>query len=292
MIRIKKGFKGQRLVVYPYYAAGQWQRPGLQLHTMGAFPHAEHHYVERPDGCGEYILIWCTDGKGWYILNGEKTIVPASHFFILPAGHAHSYGSSENLPWSIYWTHFSGPDAASVYERLKGLREMPSSFPTSGISAAFDEIMSLLDGYANQDKAVYVDMAFPRLISAFLYPELREGHNIKAENPPGSASFVGKACHFMDENLSHKLSLSDICNHLGYSESYFTRAFTKEVGIAPMTYLMQLRATKARHLLENTNLKINQIAPMVGFSDPYYFSKFFTKEVGLSPKKYRERDRD
>lgn len=292
MIRIRKGFKGQRLVVYPYYAAGLWQRPGVQLHSMGAFPHAEHHYVERPDGCGEFILIWCTEGRGWYIMNGVKTIVPASHFFILPAGQAHSYGSSDNLPWSIYWAHFSGPDAFAVYERLKGLRKMPESMPTSGISAVFDEIMERLDGYANQDTAAYVDMAFPRLISAFLYPEIWGNRSIKAVNSSGTVFFVGKACHFMDENLSHKLSLSDICTYLGYSESYFTRAFTKEVGVAPMTYLMQLRATKARHLLENTNLKINQIAPMVGFGDPYYFSKFFTKEVGISPKKYREQNRD
>ena len=61
------------------------------------------------------------------------------------------------------------------------------------------------------------------------------------------------------------------------------------MGMAPMAYAMRLKAAKAQRMLENTNLKINQIAPMLGFEDPYYFSKFFTKMTGLSPRAYRKK---
>ena len=276
--------------MFPFYAVEGRVRPSLQLHSMGAFPNAAHHYVERPLGCGEYVLIWCTGGEGWYILDGIRTIVPKSHFFILPSDRAHSYGSSEESPWSIYWAHFSGTGAPGVYERLKGLRCFGNGVRISGISGLFDEILSILESHADKDSAAYVDMAFPRLMSAFMYPDLWTG-SLARQPGRGNVSLVGKACHYMDEHLSEKLTLNEICAYLGYSESYFTRIFTKEAGMAPMTYLMRLKAARAQRLLENTNLKINQIAPMLGFDDPYYFSKFFSKEVGMSPKQYRKESR-
>lgn len=287
MIRIRKGFQGQRLVVFPFYVTEGNIRPGLQLHSMGSFPNAAHHYVERPVGCGEYVLIWCTGGEGWYFLDGIKHIVPKSHFFILPADRAHAYGSSESKPWSIYWAHFSGDYAPEVCQRLCGLRSIGENARVSDIAALFNEILTVLEGHADENSAAYVDMAFPRLMSAFLFQDIWNG-SAAAFSGQGNVGLVGKASHFMNEHLSEKISLGDICAYIGYSESYFTRIFSKETGMAPMAYIMRLKVAKACRLLENTNLKINQIAPMLGFDDPYYFSKFFSKEMGMSPKEWRK----
>ena len=41
-------------------------------------------------------------------------------------------------------------------------------------------------------------------------------------------------------------------------------------------------------MLDNTDMKINQICYKVGMEDAYYFSRLFTKMMGMSPKEYRE----
>ncbi|MBO5235092.1 MAG: AraC family transcriptional regulator [Alistipes sp.] len=288
MIRIRKGFQGQRLALYPSYVESGMERPALQLHSIGAFPDAEFHYVERPFGCGEYVLIWCTAGEGWFSLkDGIKHPVTKSQFFVLPADTPHAYGSSEAAPWSIYWLHFRGSGASAVYERLHGLHTLEANVQVSRLSALFDEILIILEGHADADTVTYVDMLFPHLLSAFLYPNIWSGvhtANVGAAN----VSIVSKATHYMNEHLAEKLSLSDICTYLGYSESYFTRIFTKEVGYSPIAYLMHLKVERAQHLLINTPLKINQIAFMLGFDDPYYFSKFFSKITGSSPRLFRK----
>lgn len=287
MIRIRKGFQGQRLAVYPFYIEEKVERPSLQLHSIGLFPDAEFHYVERPFGCGEYVLIWCTAGEGWYALeDGAREVVTKSQFFVLPADVPHSYGSSETAPWSIYWLHFSGSGAADAYERMKGLHTLGAEARISHLASLFDEILIILEGHADSESAAYVDMAFPRLMSAFLYPNIWSGAR-SASAEAANISIVGKAAHYMNEHLGEKLSLGDICAYLGYSESYFTRVFTKEVGCSPIAYLMRLKVDRACRLLINTPLKINQIAFMLGFDDPYYFSKFFTKITGSSPRSYR-----
>ncbi|MBQ7268650.1 MAG: AraC family transcriptional regulator [Bacteroidales bacterium] len=286
MLRIRKGFQGQRLTVYPFYTVGNRQRPALRVQSMGAFPRAAHHYVERPEGCGEYILIWCTDGEGWYSLHGEKHTVSKSHFFMLPPDGAHAYGSSEDNPWSIYWFHFTGEDAPSAYERGRGVQTFPMEGRIRDVSTLFDELLSLMEGHADEETAAFIDFSFPRLLSAFLYPDIWQ-RNGSANGSP-NVSIVGKAAHFMEEHLSEKLSLADICSYLGYSESYVTRIFSAEAGCGPMTYLQRLKVARACRLLANTDLKINQIAFMVGFDDPLYFSKFFAKAKGVSPKEYRK----
>ncbi len=52
MVRIKDGFKGQRLVVYPFYIVESALRnplsAGLAVHSMGFFNNAEAHYIDRP----------------------------------------------------------------------------------------------------------------------------------------------------------------------------------------------------------------------------------------------------
>ena len=288
MIRIRKGFQGQRLAVYPFYVKNESERAALQLHSIGSFPDAEYHYVERPFGCGEYVLIWCTSGEGWYSLkDGIKHPVAKSQFIVLPADTPHSYGSSETSPWSIYWVHFRGSGAPEAYKRMEGLRTLGPDVQVSRLAALFDEILIILEGHADSESANYVDMVFPHLLSAFIYPHIWGGSH-SANAGTANISIVGKATHYINEHLSEKLSLRDICTYLGYSESYFTRVFTKEVGCSPIAYLMRLKVERAQHLLINTSLKINQIAFMLGFDDPYYFSKFFSKITGSSPRDFRK----
>lgn len=45
---------------------------------------------------------------------------------------------------------------------------------------------------------------------------------------------------------------------------------------------------KACELLCNTNLKIYEIAEMVGYTDSAYFSATFKKMLGVSPRQFRE----
>lgn len=84
MAKIKHGFSGQRLIVYPFYVIEQaLNNPlvaDLVVHSMGYFPKAESHYIDRASGCGEYLLIYCTKGEGWYVLDGKRYAVPENHF--------------------------------------------------------------------------------------------------------------------------------------------------------------------------------------------------------------------
>jgi AraC family transcriptional regulator of arabinose operon len=50
-----------------------------------------------------------------------------------------------------------------------------------------------------------------------------------------------------------------------------------------------LKIQEACHLIDFSNMKINQISLLVGFEDPLYFSRIFTKTMGSPPSDYRKK---
>lgn len=97
---------------------------------------------------------------------------------------------------------------------------------------------------------------------------------------------------FIDKNYNTDISLSDIAEYVYISTSHFARAFKKQYDISPIQYLLGIRIEKAKTLLEETNLKVGDIAASVGFSAQQRFNDIFKKHLGLSPGEYRQKYRE
>lgn len=290
-VKIKHGFTGQRLVVFPFYlvenALNSPLTSDLVVHSMGYFPKAVGHFIDRKSGCGEHLLIYCTKGEGWFFLNGERHIVPENHFFILPSELPHQYGSSEHNPWSIHWAHFKGAKATCIYEQLRGVIsiDVNNHSRINDRIAFFDELLNVMGSSVDEHVISYTSLSFNHLISTFIYIQTYRKSKYSQPKAPNSF-FISNATHYMYENIERRLSLKEISEEFGYSESYFYRLFFKETHYSPINYFLHLKIERACQLLLNTNMKVNQVALKLGFEDPYYFSRIFKKIKGISPKKY------
>lgn len=67
----------------------------------------------------------------------------------------------------------------------------------------------------------------------------------------------------------------------------FSRSFRREIGISPIEYLSNVRLEHAMQLLTTTNLSINEIAVLSGFSNGNYFAKVFKRKLGFTPSDYK-----
>lgn len=97
---------------------------------------------------------------------------------------------------------------------------------------------------------------------------------------------------FIDKNYNADISLSDIAGYVYISTSHFARVFKKHYGISPIQYLLSVRIENAKSLLEETNLKVGDIASSVGFSAQQRFNDIFKKHMGVSPTEYRQNYRE
>ena len=53
-------------------------------------------------------------------------------------------------------------------------------------------------------------------------------------------------------------------------------------------YIASLRIQRAKELLRDDRLSIQEIAEIVGYNDYFYFTKVFKRVEGISPSKYRK----
>jgi len=106
---------------------------------------------------------------------------------------------------------------------------------------------------------------------------------VKERNP------LTEIVKYIEQNYQSDLSLAEVAGKFHVSREYISRKFKQEYGINFSDYIGNVRIDKAKLLLQNPNLKLAQIAEMVGFHDVKYFSKVFKKQTGSSPKDYRSR---
>ena len=99
---------------------------------------------------------------------------------------------------------------------------------------------------------------------------------------------VGKIMQYISENLMQEISVADAAQLVNMSESRFAHMFKEETGTAFGEYINQQRMNRAAWLLNQTNLRINEIAEQTGFDNSNYFSMQFKKMFGKSPMEYRK----
>lgn len=96
---------------------------------------------------------------------------------------------------------------------------------------------------------------------------------------------VDKVIQYMISNYREKLTLSKLADFAGISPSYLNSIFRMETGKSPIDYLINLRITMAKQLLQD-GFAVAKAAKETGFSDVYYFSNTFKKLEGISPSEY------
>ncbi|MFC5650162.1 helix-turn-helix domain-containing protein [Paenibacillus solisilvae] len=96
---------------------------------------------------------------------------------------------------------------------------------------------------------------------------------------------------YIQQNGCGEISMLKLANDLGISPVQLSRRFSKSTGVTPSSYLIHVRLEKAKSLLNETYLPLEQIAQACGFSNGFYLSRVFTKIMKISPSVYRKMNR-
>ncbi|SLL31999.1 response regulator containing a CheY-like receiver domain and an HTH DNA-binding domain [Mycobacteroides abscessus subsp. abscessus] len=111
---------------------------------------------------------------------------------------------------------------------------------------------------------------------------------IKRQNTRKSRNVIHEIEKYVTANYHREIKLQEISEHFYISREYISRKFKQEYQINISEYLVAIRIKKAQELLRSSNLKVYDIANMIGYQDDKYFRKVFKKIVGVSPNEFRE----
>lgn len=95
------------------------------------------------------------------------------------------------------------------------------------------------------------------------------------------------ALEYISSRYHHDLGIDEVAEYIGLSCSHFCVVFKQETGYTFLEYLTKYRIEKACSILQNADVRVYNVAPLVGYQDPKYFTQVFKKLMGKTPTEYR-----
>ena len=177
---------------------------------------------------------------------------------------------------------------------------LSSSIPIEKVYEIYYSISLMLLSYVNkmdiEDKINYTQKLmrldkFQSLEDAFNY--LIQVADIifntrTTEEVNRSQLVVEKICQYIQDHVGENLSLVKLAEIHYFNPTYLSRFFKQEMGMNISEYIDQYRVIKAKELFANGELKVREIANLVGYESSHSFTRFFKRATGMTPQEYRD----
>lgn len=173
-------------------------------------------------------------------------------------------------------------------EEFKGLIHQLHGVSSRKVSFGEDNSSPFRRLIEEHIKTDTMSQSLTRALTMDIIIRLIRQNNSQIDMRPGENSMFQKTIiTYLEKHLKDEITVGDMADSMGYSESHFRALFRKISDISPVQFLQHLRIETAQRLIRERRLSLTEIAFEVGFNSSQYFSNVFKKQVGLSPREYR-----
>ncbi len=158
---------------------------------------------------------------------------------------------------------------------------------SAGVTAGMDLSLALVA----EDLGEEVALEVARWLVLFLRRPGGQAQFSSHVSAPASRPRLRELQLWMADHLDSDLRVETLADRAMMSPRNFARAFRRETGMTPGTYVETLRLERARQLLEGPPGPIDGIAVQCGFGTPETMRRSFARRLGVSPAEYRRRFR-
>ncbi|BFT74703.1 helix-turn-helix domain-containing protein [Paenibacillus sp. P36] len=103
-----------------------------------------------------------------------------------------------------------------------------------------------------------------------------------------SQDIVQKVIQYMKSNYRNEIGTNLIAEHFHVTPNYLSTVFHQKTGFTIMRFLTELRINKAKEILAEGPVQIQEAAELVGYFNPSHFTNLFKKIEGHSPTEYKQ----
>jgi len=235
-----------------------------------------------------HLLIYCIKGNCMVFIAEDRVLMKQDQYCIIPQNFRFKVEVGNIDPTVFLTCQFNGSKSKILEQEFSVVRDLMPSINNrvANRKMLFDELFNNSSrGYSDANMH-YINFTFAHLLATFVFASRTSDDILIEEN-----TVVQKTILFMEQNVDKKLTLKEIADDVGYSITYLSTIFKQETNYSPISYFSHLKISKSCEYLDQSKMKIKEIAFLLGYTDPYYFSKDFQKKMGVSPRNYRKRIR-
>ncbi|MBN1436540.1 MAG: helix-turn-helix domain-containing protein [Sedimentisphaerales bacterium] len=227
-------------------------------------------------------IVFFASGLHWFKIDGIELSVPP-HFIkvICPGAHVQFACDHTRYNWNIQIETSeirSGPSPRDFEILCAG-----KWVKLMAVTPVTDEHVSGWDG-----ELLRMHQAFgqPTLLQQFrakvgVYNILR--YIIDRHGDTLGVTPAGKLKEMLDDGRAHDQTLQQLSQQCGYCADHLRILFKQEFGITPLEYHNRIRMVRAMSLIDNSDLRVKDVAEKSGFTHVPHFCTMFKKSFGMTP---------
>lgn len=138
----------------------------------------------------------------------------------------------------------------------------------------------------NINKDILVNIMLKELIVRLMQTKAKKTI-LSANNDMINNQRIAYIVKYIKDHLTEKISVDELAQKAYMSPSHFHKTFKSTIGETPIDFINKERINMAKHLIERRNLRISDVAFMVGYSNISYFNRIFKKYTNVTPLQYK-----
>ena len=295
---------------------------GIEMYTIDQNGHGDypffiqqvsyemlHYFPHRHD---YFQIYYISQGKLKHLINNKEYEVIKGDLFVIPPYVPHSIATFENVnceaielefkPELINQSFASEADLQSFIDFLYIQPFMVNESKVRPRLNLADKIETDVESIMNElireisGKEPRFELMFKSLILRLLALVGRvAAHEYKASEKNALVDrhreSILKAIKYLEEHYSEKIYLNDAVKVALLSHTAFCTAFKSVTNKSFTRYLNELRVSKAKEYLKETDVKISEVSSKTGFDNVVHFNRTFKQLLHMTPKEYREVNR-
>lgn len=261
----------------------------LLINSCGTYKLSPDNDMEtgRPEGRDDYQIIYIASGNGtFYFSPAHHITLGAGNIVIYRPHRMQRYEYEGKCNPEIYWIHFTGSHVEEILQKYGITSDLHYLFVDKNkeYNQIFEKIIFEL-----QCKKPFFTESCTNLFLQLLIMFGRYKINKMTYSMPLSFHKLDEATAYFHEHFNENIDIDDYIKkyETGSCTSLFYRHFKEYTGQTPLQYILGIRLSTAKRMLENTDYSISEISASIGYDNALYFSRLFHKHVGVSPKEYR-----
>lgn len=270
------------------------------------FPFQTIEFIDTCDFCGtldQWCIVIIEQGNGSYFY--QNVIYDFEHrdsFLIY--GKEHVTLSNSKKQSCRFSAFFFAMEDVDLYNAAEASRRLLKQFfhkstPFQRFSLPRKNY-EVLHSYLNICTQIYRDvfpvspMIYKHTFFALLLYFAQTGFILKPEKKQDTKEssskeiIIAQVKYLIRQNYADPLPLAYIADYVYTNPSYLSRIFKAETGICLSAFINQVRIENAKHLLEDSDELIIDIAVSCGFNQIPHFNRVFKEFTGMSPSLFRK----
>jgi AraC-like DNA-binding protein len=232
----------------------------------------------------EYQLCFIHAGGGELFYQGTHHSTPQTSLFIVHPGEVHS--NQTNIGCSFHSIYIEPELIRRLVSTLTD-QEQPTLpfFPDPMIFdpqivrlyLKLQSALTTTETHLRKESLMLALLA--KLVSRYAQDRLDQRWR-KTGQP-----VIKKITDYIIENHVDNIRLKELASYANLSSFHLTRAFTRQIGMPPHAFHIQVRIGNAKKLLRN-GFSPAHVAAMTGFADQSHFIRHFKRLTKITPGEY------